>query len=193
MCKSMLQAFLPEILRHLIQIMLTAPIRLARFHIAVTYQKMRVNMVGVCMQREQHFIALAMNKVLREILRYFKRGLVIDIIQRVKRDRHFVRKYRVFLVLRVAFSVQLASDQNPVCEVFTVAAEGGVKPLGGFLHTAFDLLLVPPKHIVRRGFQRPDRLAGRIIHIDVPERHYSSTNGLSRNADSLSIAAQKLF
>ena len=149
-----------------------------------------MNMVGVCMHREQHFIALAVNEMLRKILCYFKRGLVIDVIQRVKRDRHLVREYRILLVLRVTFTVQFPRDKYPVCEILTVAAEGGVKPLGSFPYTAFDLLLFPPEHIVRRGFQRPDRFAGRVIDIHIPERHYSSTSGLSRKSESLSIAVQ---
>ena len=152
-----------------------------------------MNMVGVCMHREQHFIALAVNEMLRKIPCYFKRGLVIDVIQRVKRDRHLVREYRILLVLRATFTVQFPRDKYPVCEILTVAAEGGVKPLGGLLHTAFNLLLFPPEHILRRGFQRPDRLAGRVIDIHVSEWHYPSVSGLSRNAESLSIAAQKLF
>ena len=152
---------------------------------------MRVYMVGIYMNREQNFITLTMDKMLREIPRYLKRRFVIDVIHWVKRDRHLVREYRILLVLRVAFTVQLSCNEYPISEVLTVAAEGGVKPLGGLLHTAFDLLLFPPEHIIRRGFQRPDRLAGRVIHIDVPERHYPSASGLSRKADSLSIAAQK--
>lgn len=132
---------------------------------------MRVNMVGIFMHREQHLVTPAVNKMLRKILRYLKRCFVIDIIQRVKRDRHFVREDSIVLVLRVAFPVQLARDQNVVCEIVTVATQGSIKPLGSLSHTAFDLLLFPPEHIIRRGFQRPDRLAGRVIHIDVPERH----------------------
>ena len=189
----MLQTFLSEIFRHLIKIMLTAPIRLARLHIAVAYEKMRVNMVGIYMHRKKHLVTLAVNKMLREILRYFKRGLVIDVIQRVKRDRHFVREYRVILVLRVAFAVQLSCDEYIVRKVLPIAAERGVKLGIGFLHTAFDLLLLPTEHILRCGFQRPDRLAGCVIDIHIPERHYPSVSGLSRNADSLSIAALKLL
>lgn len=132
---------------------------------------MRVNMVGICMHREQHLVPLAVNEMLRKILRDLKGRFVIDIIQRVKRDRHFVRKNSIRLVLRVAFPVQLARDQYSVCKVLTVAAHGSIKPLGGLFHTAFDLLLFLPEHIVRRSFQRPDRFAGRIINIDVPERH----------------------
>ena len=173
--------------------MLAAPIRLARLHIAVAYEEVSVNMVGIGMHRKQHFKPFAVNKMFSKIPRYLKRSLIIDIIQRVKRDRHFVREYRILLVLRIAFSVQLSCNEYPISEVITVAAEGGVKSLGGFPHTAFDLLLFAPEHIVRRGFQRPDRFAGRVIHIDIPERHYSSTSGLSRKADNLSIAAQKLF
>ena len=167
----MLQTLLPEILRHLIQVMLTSPIRLARIHIAIAYEKMSMDMISIGMHSEQHFKTFAMNKVLSEILCNLESCLVIDIIQRVKRDRHLVREDSVVLVLRVAFPVQLARDQNSIREILTVAAEGGVKPLGGFPRTAFDLLLFPPEHIVRRSFQRPDRLAGRIINVDVPERH----------------------
>jgi len=110
MCKPMLQAFLPEILRHLIKIMLTAPIRLARLHVAITDEKMHMNMIGICMHREKHLKTLAMNKVLRKILCNLEGCLVIDVIQRVKRNRHFMREDRVLLVLRVAFPVQLSRD-----------------------------------------------------------------------------------
>ncbi len=171
MCETMLQALLPEVFRHFIQITLTAPIRLARLHVAITDEKMHMNMVGVGMHREQHLEALAVYEMLREILRDLESCLVIDVIQRVKRDRHFMRKDRVLLVLRVAFPVQLAGDENIVRKVLTVAAERGVKLSIGFLHTAFALLLLPTEDIVSRSFQRPDRLAGRVIHIDVPERH----------------------
>ena len=132
---------------------------------------MRVNVIGIGMHREQHLVAFAVNKMLRKILRYLKGCFVIHIIQRVKRDRHFMRKDRVLFVLRVAFPVQLAGDEYIICKVLTVAAERGVKPLGGFPHTAFDLLLLSTEHIFRRGFQCPDRLAGRIIDIHISERH----------------------
>ena len=80
----MLQAFLPKIFRHLIKIMLAPAIRLSRFHIAVADKKMHMNVVGISMHRKQHFVAIAVNKMLRKIPRYLKRGLVIHIIQRVK-------------------------------------------------------------------------------------------------------------
>lgn len=76
MCKSMLQAFLPEILRHLIQIMLATPIRLSRIHVAVAYQKMHMDMVGIGMHCEQHLKALTVYKMFREILRYLKGSFI---------------------------------------------------------------------------------------------------------------------
>ena len=59
------------------KVVCAAAIRLPGLHVAVRYEKVNMNMVGVGMHCEQHFITFAVNEMLGEILRYLECQFVI--------------------------------------------------------------------------------------------------------------------
>ena len=87
-----------------------------------------MDMVGVRMHSKQHFITFAVNKMLREFLRYLECQFVIKfpVIIGVERDRHLVREYRVRLMLAITFSVKFSRNENVIRKVLSVTAERGV-------------------------------------------------------------------
>lgn len=62
---------------------------------------MRVNMLCVGVYREQHLKALFVEKLIRKLPSDFVRKLICKavVVVRVKRNRQFVRKYRVGLFM----------------------------------------------------------------------------------------------
>lgn len=86
---------LPEILGHFVKVALTAAIGFSILHIAIADKKMRVDMIGIGVDGEQHFIALGICVPFRKIFRYLIRGYVVHIIIGMKRDRHLMRENSV--------------------------------------------------------------------------------------------------
>jgi len=151
---------------------LAAAIRFTGFHIAIAYQKMHMEMVGIGMHREHHFVAFAVNKMFREFLCDLECQLMIEfsVVVGVKRDRHFVCEYRVRLVLAITFSIKFSRDENIVCKIISVAAKRGVQVVTGFDDTLATLFGFHSDHIQRRRFQLPDSLARCVININISER-----------------------
>lgn len=174
-----------EELGHLIKIALTAAIRLAVLRVAVAYEKMCVDVFCVGMNGEQHLIPFRVRVHLRKLPCDPIRGSIRNFIIGVKRNSYLVREN--VLVLSRFQAVYLTRNKHIIREVVPIAPERHIEVRRGLYNAVFDLIAVSSKHIVRGIFKLPDRAAGRVIHIHVPERHSSSseiicalTSGASR-------------
>ena len=144
-----LHALLPEKFRHLIKITLISAECLACFPVAVADDEMRVDMLTVGMDGEQHIIALVVKEPPCKFRRDAECLLIVQlvIVIGMKGNAHLVGK--------IAFPIgglseQAAGEKHIFCKVVTVTVKCKIQVVRCFHHTLRDLFGVSTQDVIAR-------------------------------------------
>lgn len=182
MRQTTLHALLSEKFSHLIEVTLISAECLTGFAVAISDDEMRVDMLTVGMDGEQHIEALVIKEPSCKFLCYAECLLIVQlvIVIGMKGNAHLVGKI-AFPVCRL--SEQAAGEQDIIREVITVTVKCKIQIIRRFHHALRDLFRITSQDVIARPTQLLHGFAGLVIDIHVTEHRLqiSDASGIPKS------------
>ena len=152
--KTIFHTLLPEIFRHLHQFLWTSAKGSSIFLIAVAYQKMCMNMVGIRMNCKQHFISFAPKELSCKLLCHLICFCVTQfiVVFWMNGNGYFLCQNLFRLVSWIFLLVHFSCNNQTVSKIITITAKCIVKLIAGLFDTSFYLLFSFSQNIIRSTF-----------------------------------------